>query len=154
MGRAQKIGHLIRLVLGENKISRLCKGEHGVDIFPVVHAVCTAADKDAVLPVLVHLNDGMAGRNIQRPEMGHISSRIPQKLREKCSVRADVSGMDDLRSRSCSGNGLVESLASCVKRSCGGGNGLTGLYDMLHGVDDINVQGTEVQNLHADPSIN
>ena len=97
----------------------------------------------------VHLDDGVAAGGVVLPEEVQMDAALHQGLPQEAALLADDAGMPDGEPRPGHGDGLIEALAAAVDLAAQAGPGLPRLDELVHGIDIVKVQGTEIQDLHC-----
>ena len=108
MGFFHNISDLIDLVLKDQKISRLEMFHGLIHLLSGDLLVGASVEQNAVLPVTVSLDNGMAGLSLHVGYQAHIHSRVLHHVQQKLPVAfSHSSGVPYLSSALCQGDGLV-----------------------------------------------
>ena len=142
------MAHVGDLVLEQQEIRGAEVPQHPVDILPGDIQVRPAGNNDAVLPLRVDLNDGMAADRIRGLQITGIDAVLLQQLPENGTVRSDSARVEDLRAAASQGNGLVEPFPAAEPLVLLCQNRLLSGDKVFHFIDPIDIQGTEIQNPH------
>ena len=91
----------------------------------------------------------MAAGGLRLPKELRLDAGGCQGLTENASLRAQNPRVPNREPRPGHGDGLVEPLAAAVDLAAQAGPGLPGLDELIHGINIVKIQGTEIQDLHA-----
>ena len=148
MRRADNFRNVVYLVLQKQPAAHR-KISDGVFYLLRRYLHISAAEKqNAVLPVPVDLNYRVTARGFTLCNKRSVNAVVAQKRNEAAAVRADTARVADLRARTGERDGLVESLAAAEIAKLRRCSRLAGAHDMIDRIDHINIQRTEIQNLH------
>ena len=90
----------------------------------------------------------MAGGTVHHFQKVHVRALCGQLFPQPDAIPADAPGVADGRAGPGQGDGLVEAFAAGELAVVVAGNRLAGAHQMLHPVDVIDVNGTEVEDCH------
>ena len=115
-------------------------GQRLVDLFRRDLLIGASIQKNAVLPILVHLNDRVPRGAFQLSYKRNIHSALAERVEKGSTVRlAHASGMPYVSAGFCDGDGLVESLTSAVFLHGQPGYRLTWTDKVFHTVNFVQV---------------
>ena len=125
-------------------IPRRKLGQHAVYICRIHLEIGAAVQQNAVLPLLVHLNDRVPGGRGHSLQQGHIHTVVHQKLTQGKTVPADAAGVTNRKPRPRHGHGLIKALAAQVDPVARRAQCFPGLGKMGDMVNMIQIQRAEV----------
>ena len=138
-------------ILQKQYVTAVKIGDYLIDVFCGHAGVGTAVNHDAVLPLFIHLDNGVSGGLIDLLQETDIHTGVAKHGTEHLAVSSDTAGMIDLRAGFGEGDGLIQSLASAESFPAGGFYGFAGCNNVIHQVGDIHVQRTQIQYFHVIP---
>ena len=98
----------VYLILEQQQISLSKTRQRFPNLFRRNGLICSTIEQNAVLPVTVSLDNGMAGLSLHVGYQAHIHSRVLHHLQQKLPVVfSHSSGVPYLSSALCQGDGLV-----------------------------------------------
>ena len=110
--------------------------------------VAAGEENNGVLPCPVHLNHGVAVGGFGPAQEGAVHAAVLQPGPQHFPLGPHQPGVVDLRPSHSQSYGLVQPLAAAAEAVGDSGDGLTGLCQVVHGVDVVDVQRANIQNLH------
>ena len=118
--------------------------QHFIHILGGQLLIGTAVEQNAVLGVLVDLNDSMAGRTVHDLDELIVHTVLLAGIQEHLTILADQAAVVDLHACLCQSAGLIHALAAQEGVAGTGSLSLTGQNDVVHGVDIVNIQRTDI----------
>ena len=119
-------------------------GEHLVHKVLGQRAVAAGVEQNAVLGVLIDLNNGMSAGAVYGPNISGVNSILPAHVQKHLPVVPNESRVADLHARPSGGHGLVQALAAGKGLPPGGPLGLALPGHMVDLIDVVHVQGTDI----------
>ena len=113
VGLFHDVRQLVDLVLQNQIVSHREMGKDAVHLLFGDQLVCSAVEQDTVVALLIPLDNGVTGTVIGKN--GHIlgvDTSLLHGFQQEFAVRADGTGVVNLRACFCQGDGLVQSLAA------------------------------------------
>ena len=112
------------------------------------HLIGTAEEQNAVLGIFVDLNDGMAVGGIHLADEISMHTVLFAGIQEGLAAVADQTAVIDFHSGLGQCHGLVDALAAQEHIAGAGGFGFAGENDVVHAVNIVQIQRTDIQNSH------
>ncbi|MPM99141.1 hypothetical protein SDC9_146332 [bioreactor metagenome] len=147
MRAAHDIAHKVCLVLHKHQPLAAKGLQRAIHIVLRQLLVCAAIEENAVLTVVVHLNNGVAGDAGGTLRQREIHPVFIQLVIEHIPVATDQPRVPDLRACARRRDGLVKPLAAAMGFEGQAGLGLAGLHKRVHAIHLVQIQGTEVENV-------
>lgn len=111
--------------------------------------ICAGIKQNGILAGrLFHLNDGVSCWTISDHDMIYIDSGRFEKIPEENSILANHSGMKGCNTCSGKGDGLILTFTAGIDFVVSGTQRFPRRDKMIHVINVINIQRTEIQNLH------
>ena len=143
------VRHLVDLVLQQQHVTLAEVRQDLIHVLFGQALVRAAVEEDAVLGVLVDLDDGMARGGGDAADVVGVDAVLGTGIQEGLAVGADHAAMVGGDTGLGQSHGLVHALAAQENVHIQGGLGLTGLHHMVHGIDMVQIHGADVQNSHG-----
>ena len=118
--------------------------QHFIDELLCHLLVGTAKEQDAVLGILIDLDNGVAGRTVYDLDELVMDAVLLAGIQEHGAVLTDQTAVVDFHAGLGQCTGLVHALAAQEGIPGAGSLGLAGQDDMVYGVDIVNVQRTDI----------
>jgi len=143
------VGDEVDLVLQNRDVAGLEVREHLVDPALRELLVRAAVGDDAVLAVLVDLDDRVAARAFAGFHEVGVHALLAQLFSQESALLPDDADMVRPRARLRQRDGLVEPLAAAADREGFARLRLAGLDVVLHLIDVVDVDGADIDNFHG-----
>ena len=130
----------VGFVLEQNDVALLTARENLFQIAVRQLAVRAAPDENAVFALGIDLDDRVTGGRVGFEKVADVNAGLFEQVDEKTAVRADRTGVNDVRACTRRRERLIETLAARENRAALRGDGFAGADKLLDGVNVINVQ--------------